>query len=281
MKMKQNKFFFYLAIGLGLSIAVFSCKKVDEAVDNAKDKPTAVSLTVASSLSEGFYDDVFNQINLEAENNNISGREMGENGVQGCTSVTVTPVEPNTFPKTMTIDFGAGCTNGNITRKGKIIVVLSGKLRTNGTTATVSFENYYVNEHKVEGTMTITNNTANNVLKFTRQISNGKLTYPGGAIFYTYNGTHTVTLSAGSGTPTYADDSWSVTGSGTTTSSANETLTVSIKTPLVKNVACGSVVSGIEEFTYNSVSGSINFGDGTCDRKAVLTIGTFTQEFTF
>lgn len=251
------------------------------ATNNSKDQPAAISLTMASSISEVLYDDVFNQINIEAENNNISGRFMNENGVQGCAIITVAPADANTFPKTLTIDYGSGCTMGAITRKGKLVVTLSGKLRTYGTTATVAFDNYFVNDYKLEGTLTITNNTANNILSFTTQTSNGKLTYPAGALYYTHSGSHTYTQVAGSGTLTYADDSWSVTGSGTTTSSANETLTVTIKTPLVKNVACGAVVSGMEDFKYNNISGSLNFGEGTCDRQATLIIGSYTNVINF
>ena len=78
----------------------------------------------------------------------------------------------------MTLDYGTGCTIGAITRKGKLIVNLSGRLRNAGTTVSTSFENYFVNGYKLEGTFTITNNTANNVLSFVTQTTNGKLTYP-------------------------------------------------------------------------------------------------------
>lgn len=281
MKMKLA-LFSYAAIGVFLTSVISSCSKKDNnPVDTAKDQPTAVNLTIASSVSETLYDDVFNQINIEAENNNIAGRFSSETGVQGCATITVSPADLNTFPKTLTIDYGTGCTVGSITRKGKLIVTLSGRLRTSGTTATVAFENYSVNEYKLEGTLTIANNTANNVLSFSTQTTNGKLTYPGGIAFYTHSGSHTYTQVAGSNTTTYADDSWSVSGSGTTTSSANEVLTVTIKTPLVKSVACGSVISGVEDFKYNNVAGTLNFGEGTCDRQAQLTIGTYTTTVNF
>ncbi len=278
MKMKRTSIFNYISFLLILSAC---SKKENNPVDNTKDQPTAISLTMASSISQTMYDDVFNQISIEAENGNISGRLMGENDVQGCATVTITPSDLTTFPKTMTIDFGAGCTIGSVTRKGKLIVNLSGRLRTPGTTAAVSFDSYFVNEYKLEGAFNITNNTSNNVLSFTTQTTNGKLTYPAGVAYYTHNGSHTYTQTSGSGTPTFADDSWSVSGSGTTTSSANESLTVTIKTPLIKNVSCGSVVSGVEDFKYNNVSGSLNFGDGTCDRKATLTIGSYNTVINF
>jgi hypothetical protein len=270
-------------LGISLSLLVSACSKKDnnDTTDNSKDQPTAINLTVASSISQSLYDDVFTQINVEAENNNISGKLMGETGIQGCATATVMPADLTTFPKTLTIDYGAGCTVGAITRKGKLIATVSGRLKTPGTTVSVSFDNYFVNEHKLEGIFTVTNNTSNNILSFTTQTTNGKLTYPAGAASYTHNGAHAYTQVGGSGTPTFLDDSWSVTGGGTTTSSANESLTVTIKTPLVKNIACGSVVSGVEDFQYNNVKGNVDFGNGTCDRKAALTIGSYNTIINF
>lgn len=276
MKTKMKTLFIYAFAGL-ITASIFSaCSKKDSDNDSAKDQPTAITLTTASSISEALYDDVFNQVSAEAEANNVSGRLA-----TGCATVTLSPADFTTFPKTMTIDFGTGCTINGITRKGKLIVNLTGKLRTSGSVLTVNFENYYVNEFKLEGTFSITNNTTNNALSFTTQTTNGKLTYPGGLLYYTHTGSHTYTQTAGTSTPSFLDDNWSVTGSGTTKSSLNESLTITIKTPLVKTISCGAVVSGIEEFQYNSVSGNLNFGEGVCDRKATLTIGSFSQVIDF
>jgi len=281
MKTKMKSFFGYGLASIVSFLFISSCSKKDSTIDNSKDQTTAISLTTASSLSETLYDDVFNQINLEAENNNIAGRVMTGTGIEACATVTLSPADLNTFPKTMTIDYGTGCSFNSITRKGKLIVSLNGRIRNTGTIVSVAFENYSVNDYKLEGSFTVTNNTINNILSFTTQTTNGKLTYPGGLIYYTHTGSHTYTQIGGSGTPTYLDDSWSVTGTGTTTSSANESLSVTIKTPLIKNVACGSVVSGIEDFQYNTISGNLNFGEGICDRLATLTIGSYTMPINF
>ena len=281
MKTKMKTILRYAFSCIIISSIIFSCSKKDSTTDNTKDQSAAVSLTMASSLSETLYDDVFNQINLEGENNNVSGRIMTVTGIVSCATVIISPADLNTFPKTMSIDYGTGCTIGGVTRKGKLIVNLSGRIRSAGTVMSVAFENYFVNDYKLEGSFTITNNSSNNILSFTTQSTNGKLIYPGGLVYYTHSGSHTYTQIGGASTPTYTDDSWSVTGTGTTSSSANETLTVSIKSPLVKNIACGSVVSGVEDFQYNNISGNLNFGEGTCDRLATLTIGSYNTVINF
>ena len=277
MKTNLKSFLGYAFSTIVFSLFISSCSKKDSSADTGTDQPTAISLTMASSLTETLYDDVFNQINLEAENSGISERLTG---VQGCATVTLSPADLTTFPKTMTIDYGGGCAIGPITRKGKLIVNLSGRIKNPGSTLGVSFENYSVNNYKLEGSFSITNNTANNILSFTTQTTNGKLTYPAGLV-YTHTGSHTLTQIGGTSTATFIDDSWSVIGSGSTTSSANENLTVTIKTPLVKSVACGSVVSGEENFQYNNISGSLNFGEGACDRLATLKIGSYTAIVNF
>ena len=282
MKRKPNSISCLACLAVLLSLVIFSCHKKDNIPDDPGSQSNAIDLTAASTILENLYDDVFNQINIEAVNSNIAGRLNTTTGIQGCAVVTLSPADLTTFPKTMTLDFGSGCSLEPVTRKGKLIVTLSGRLKNPGTTVSVAFENYFVNDYKLEGAFNLINNTTNNVLSFTTQTSNGKLIYPGGLIYYTHSGTHTYTQIGGSNTPSYFDDSWSVTGTGNTTSSANESMTWNITTPLIKNIACGSIVSGIEEFQYNNnTSGNLNFGDGTCDRLATVTIGSYNAVITF
>jgi hypothetical protein len=260
---------------------LFSCKKTEQKINNATDIPVAVSLTASASVSQATYDDVFNVILQEGETHNVAGRYTPGFKLQSCATVTLSPADATTFPKTMTIDFGSGCVSQDgITRKGKLTVSLSGRIKTPGSVLSVSFENYYVNGFKVEGTYSIKNNTANNVLSFITQTVAGKVTYPDGTTYYTHTGTHTFTQSSGSGTATFADDSWSVSGSGNTANSKGDVLTVTIKTPLVKNVTCEHISSGSEDFTYNNLNGTLDFGHGTCDNKATLTIGAYSTDIT-
>lgn len=263
---------------LAIAFAFFSCQKAKEATDTKMTD--ALGLSAASGISETLYDDAFDVVLQDGESNNIAGREYAAAKLTSCATVTLSPADLVTFPKTMTIDFGAGCTSSNsVVRKGKITAVMSGRIRTAGTTIAVSFDNYFVNGFKLEGSYMITNNGGTG-LNFTRQVSNGKLTYPDGTTWYTYTGTHTLAQTAGSGTATFADDNFAVTGNGSTGSSAGNNLTVTISTPLVKTGTCRNISSGIEQFTYNAISGSLNFGDGTCDNQALLTVGPLSQTIT-
>lgn len=263
-----------LLIVVSTSLLLTSCEKDKNPIANQED---AIKLTIASGASQSLYDDVFDVILQDGENNNVAGRGENVERVASCATVTVSPMDPGVFPKTMTIDFGAGCTSPNgITRKGKLIATLSGPIRTSGTSIAVTFDNYFVNNYKLEGAYTITNNGGTG-LNFTTQLTNGKLTYPDGTTWYTHSGTHTLNQTAGAGTLTFADDVYAVSGNGTTMSSAGNTLTVNITSPLVKKGDCRNISSGVETFTYNNLSGTLNFGDGTCDNLATLTVGIFSQ----
>jgi len=256
---------------IGIAVIFNSCKKEEEK-NNNNNQTEAAELSVANNIAETLYDDVFDVVLQDGQSNNVAGRG------NSCATVTLSNTDPDTYPKTMTIDFGTGCTSTNgLTRKGKIIATLSGRIRTAGTSIAISFENYSVNDYKLEGSFSITNNSDNAGLSFTTQTTNGKLTYPGGATFYTHSGTHTLTQTGGAGTVTFLDDSFSFTGNGTTSSSAGNSLSTSIITPLVKNATCMNIVSGVEQFTYNNISGTLNFGDGSCDNLALLTIGSYQQ----
>jgi succinate dehydrogenase/fumarate reductase flavoprotein subunit len=86
--------------------------------------------------------------------------------------------------KTIVIDFGTGgCTSADgIVRKGKINITLSDYLHNPGSTAVMTFDNYYAAGFKVEGTITWTNTSTPNGISWTRQITNGRVIEPLGRL---------------------------------------------------------------------------------------------------
>ena len=261
------------AILLCVTLAFVSCEKEKE---EDPDQNDAAQLSEASARSEAAFEDVFDIVLQDGEANGLSNRGTSVSRIASCALVNINPLG-STWPKTMTIDFGTGCTAPNgVTRKGKLIAVLSGPILLSGTTVAVSFDGYYVNNYKVEGNVLFTNNGGTG-LNVTRQTTNGKLTYPDGTTFYTYNGSHTLSQIAGANTISFVDDVFNITGGGTTGSSAGNALTTNITTALVKATACHNVSAGVTQFTYNNISGSLNFGNGNCDNLATLTVGPFTH----
>lgn len=199
-----------------------------------------------------------------------------------CFTITVSPRDPGVFPKTVTINYGTGCLgrDGKL-RKGKIITVYTKPLIVPGAQATTEFDGYYIDSVKVEGRHIIKNNSTSAVLIFTRLVLNGKLTKPNGN-YIKWNAEHTQTQVAGLGTPGFPrDDEWNTTGGARGENKRGEKLASwsrQIVTPLHKAFVCRWIDKGTVRITRNDFTALLNFGDGTCDNKATITVNGVTRE---
>ena len=264
-----------------LSASMFySCSK-DDSPDNATppDDLTAQELTAARIKSDLVFDDVSSEV-LQVTLNGTTGAASTTSAA--CATVTISPQDLTTWPKTITIDYGStGCTgiNGWV-RKGKISYTLTKLPRETGAVVNVSFDNFFVNGYKLEGSYSITNNGSTDAnLNITTRLVNGKITYPDGK-WYTRTSTINWQQVAGSATASVLDDEFNVTGEAVIKSSANNELITSSKTPLLRKVTCGNFVSGQLNVAYNGIAGVLDFGGGTCDKKATLSLGTRNYEVT-
>ena len=264
-----------------LSASMFySCSK-DDSPDNATppDDLTAQELTAARIQSDLVFDDVSSEV-LQVTLNGTTGAASTTSAA--CATVTISPQDLTTWPKTITIDYGStGCVgiNGWV-RKGKISYTLTKLPRETGAVVNVSFDNFFVNGYKLEGSYSITNNGSTDAnLNITTRLVNGKITYPDGK-WYTRTSTINWQQVAGSATASVLDDEFNVTGEAVIKSSANNELITSSKTPLLRKVTCGNFVSGQLNVAYNGIAGVLDFGGGTCDKKATLSLGTRNYEVT-
>ena len=274
-----------------VSAIAAACSKSNSTAGSADDQATAATLTASDATSDNLYDDAFNEVMNVNDENGLSTGRIADGSVvnradslgsaHGCAAVTVTPKDQDTYPKTVVIDYGtSGCTGSSgVTHKGKITYMLSGKFRSVGTVISVSFSGYSANGYMVEGTYSITNNSTGNSLNITTKVTGGKITYPDGS-YYAYTGTKTMLQTAGMSTTSPSDDSFTITGNNTCSSSAGNTIAATITTPLVKNAACRNIVSGTIGVAYNNIKGVFDYGSGTCDNQATLTIGNTVQPIT-
>ena len=232
--MKLKKIFALLSIP---SLFFFTaCQKEDNEPD--PEFETTFKLTENQAVSEGINDDA-NTVFFEAAANAglMTGRlteAFQITNTLSCATVNITP--QNSFPKTIVIDFGNGCTSiDGVNRAGKINITLSDSVHRPGATAVMTFDNYKTVGYKVEGTITWTNTSTPNGVSWTRQITNGKVTEPLGGYYWTHEGTKTVTQTAGANTRlNLLDDVYSVTGTHTVTNPAGKTRTVTIVEALEK-----------------------------------------------
>lgn len=180
-----------------------------------------------------------------------------------------------TFPNTLTIDYGPDGVNGphNRVRKGKIIVQLSAPIITPGATRTVTQDNFRIDDVTIEGTVVVTNQGPNssgqNVLE--RVVTDRKLLFPNGNTS-TWNGTQTITQLEGSSTPDRLDDVFRLEGSSNGVNRNGKTFSTNTTSPLIKEYDCSWISEGVFNIQVESKSLSVDYGNGSCDNKATVTL---------
>ncbi len=270
--MKRLKMFF----AVGLMFWTFnSCQK---------DETTAILDEVGLSQQETLVDETLADIDilvdgaLDLNFGMLKSATIGNSlYLSDCSVVTV---NKTASPQVMTIDFGTSCTgkDGKI-RSGKIIVT-STAFNTFPSVRTKTFDNFYVDGKKVEGTVVQTiNKDQENSIRTAQLQENITVTFPDNA--GVANRVANMTRQYQRNTLENPADnqivSWG-TVEFTRASGVKMTKTISVENPLVFNAACHHIVSGIVNFVTSTRSWNINYGTGECDNLATLTMGDKTKE---
>lgn len=277
----------HLLIVIAIStIALFtSCKKTESA-SSLDEIETTFDLSSKQAVADNLTQDDNDVLDEVTATSGLNGSfTMGpiivSNVLGACAVVTVT----GSFPaKNISIDFGAGCTNAfGVTRKGIINILLTDSVRKSGSVATVTFNNYYVNGFKKEGTITWTNTTVvgSNIPSWNRKVVGGKITAPSGD-FWLHTADISISMVAGATTPNnLTDDVFSITGTRSVTNPAGRTRTSTTLTPLQKKAACSNIDMGTLQVQGPSHVAIIDFGNGTCDNLATISIDGRTPRTIF
>ncbi|MFZ4058341.1 MAG: hypothetical protein ACOYKE_09385 [Ferruginibacter sp.] len=264
----------FVAIAATLLIGGFaSCKKTDATKDTEIE--TTVEMSGDQAVADNLTEDASDVVMDAAEEKGLAGERPTEpfqaTGILNCATVTVTPLIG--FPKTIVVDFGTGCAGpGGIFRKGKMNIVLSDTLRHPGATSVVTFDNYFINGFKKEGTITWTNTSTPSTRSWRRTVVNGKITAPNGR-YWLHTGIKEVVQTAGVSTPrNLLDDVYSITGTHTVTKMNGVTRTSTIIEPLQKKTICENIDKGVVKVQGPNHYAIINYGNGDCDRVATISI---------
>ena len=259
-------------------LAINSCRKLEY---------LATLDEVILSQQETQTDEVLSDVDIiadEAVTLNSSQLKSGtiDNSLylSSCTLVTL---NTQSSPQTLTLDFGTGCTgkDGKV-RSGKIIVT-SVSFNTFPSVRMKTFDNYAVDGKSISGSIakTILKDNVNNIRTATIQ-EDITITLPNneGTAHRVADFTRQYQLNALGVQDDNKIVSWG-TFAFTRVSGVKVTKTVPVANPLVFSGACHHIVSGIVSFvTSTNHSWTIDFGDGTCDDKATLTIGTKSKVIT-
>lgn len=267
----------FLALIAISSFVFISCESNDS--DGTPELAEAITEeeTVALVESDDISDEVDNileDILVEDFYATSSKDEVGKDSetqrvIPACMTRTVVK-EGNT--KTVTIDFGDGCelSFGHVLT-GKIVMTYVYDIKAKTVTITNTFEEFTFNEVFIEG---------ENIIVRTKENDNGnpqsvktinvKHTWPDGE-FTTRTGIRTRESVEGFDTKTWGDNVYLITGNKTTTFKNGTVFNSEIIEPMRREMACRFIVSGIVEISKGDKNGTLNFGDGSCDNKAIFT----------
>jgi hypothetical protein len=276
--MKRKLLYLSSFLTLITVVFIYACQKESSSTAeknvalsaNSTEKNAVIAATTFESLNN------FAQAGFISNNFKAGNISFGS-----CPAIIVNYTTP---PYSLTLNWGTDCTGPDgVKRTGKIVVSFNGMMTTKENVATMKFENIVVEGKKITGTTKITSAGPNPGNGWPRYdvISEGKVEYIDKSILsYRYDG---VTLHAeGAATATVTDDVWrteihsanGVNQDGTTWNAKSTKV-------MIKKGDCKWYNSGILEITPSKGDKiTIDFGDGACDNKAKMTVGTKTTEIT-
>ncbi|MFW5900965.1 MAG: hypothetical protein ACOCUK_00325 [bacterium] len=230
------------------------------------------------ALSAELFEDIFNETDLILEE---QFKELKGETEDTCKTITMKEMDSKARKITINYEDGSCEDFHERVRNGKVVVETSGRYRNKGFTRTLRFEDYHVNDYKVEGTTTIINkgeNERGNVT-YSIKLENGRIITPDGReITQEYN--KTLEWIKGYETPLYKwDNEYLITGSASGTNRYGVNYTMTINEPLHTSATCRFILSGTAEFEKTDKPLIlIDYGDENCDATATATVNGTTKE---
>lgn len=275
--MNSKRHYYPLAAMFLACLVLTSCiKKKDSTFDSDSANSHATT--------DNFLKDISKVISDAAADGNISGKTEGLSG-NTCASVTLNPPDLVTFPKTVTVNFGAlGCTDQyGVYRQGTVTAIYTDYLHNPGAHVHVTFQDYKVNLNKVEGVYDLANTSPNTTSRtFKDTITNGKITRSSDNKTCEWNATRYSTQTAGFGTLILSDDEY--TGGGQSSGTGfNGKSFEAVSTNVLWKLVCKYLVSGTVVIHSNNDPKplTVDFGNGTCDNTYNAAYDIYNVDLTF
>nr|WP_294936103.1 hypothetical protein [uncultured Flavobacterium sp.] len=274
---------FFKSIALIATFAFLSCED-----DTSPDSGTLTSEDVSVNVKMDAISNDISEIAEDQLDQQSTARMNHPSILPECATVT-TVVSGNTW--TRTIDFGTtGCEyhNGAMLR-GQIIISGSTDFNQSPYVWTYNFSNFYYNNILVQGTKTLSRTVqATNYLSTPHPVVvidlDLTITFPNGNV-YDRTGTRTRELVEGYDTPLiFLDNVYLITGSWLTAGAHSSHLsTIDSNHPFRVEIDCHyKLVSGILTIARNNHTAVLDYGTGTCDNNATISIdGGTPVPFTF
>jgi len=183
-----------------------------------------------------------------------------------------------TFPKTITIDYGTGCSGkGDREMKGKVIIEMTDTIINEGAISTITFQDVYIGGNKLENSIITVNQGQNDAGHWVIATdSKQTITKEDGTVVIR-NFNEIQEWVSGFDTADKSDDVFYRSGSGSVSESDGTTYSRSITQPLLIDNSCHYIKSGIIELNNAGSMTYIDFGSGECDNIAKVTNDSLSE----
>jgi hypothetical protein len=246
-------------------------------------------------IADAVYDDIFLEVdavmNLADEQGYEQSNLKSAITHDACPVIYIMSDGDAFWPRTIIVDYGDGCdiSRYNDTRervrKGKIIIKISGPMWQEGSSREVTFEDFFINDHKVEGRRTVTNEGLwedgdyVGLWYFSVILEGGTVTTPEGQVI-SKDVIRTRTFVEGFDTRwDTRDDIWHINGIATGVNRAGIAFTREITSPLWKEIGCRFITRGTVLIQAEGRPDVIlDYGEGDCDPFATITLEGETKE---
>mgnify|MGYP000669292342 CR=1 FL=1 len=258
MKITASVFKKLALVTFGL-FAIYSCSDDSEISEDVTLSQVELKTILETDDVSGAVDTVLSDLYI---NNSSSGKSAKNND---CYSAEYSDTG-------YTVTFNNCVLNGSDNVNGTLVVTYN--LENDTASYTATYEDFYVGEIKINGTRTyvLSGNSDENSVSFT-VTSDMTLVLEDGEMV-SENGIKTFAITFGDSLET---TTFSIDGNWTLVADGN-TYKVNVTSALLGNLSCGYLTNGSMTIDKNGLSIGVNFGDGTCDDKAMVTYPNGVEE---
>ena len=285
--MKTRKLLPILGVVIGLAGFTTSCTKND--INTASTEAIAITAgdeAQAATLSDDITNEVDNYVNTSSFIGYLSAVRAVSAAEQATgPTITVDKKDSVNFPKTITIDYGTTGIigkRGNIL-KGKIIVVVSNKMWIANSSRTITFVGFSINDNVISGSKTLTYKGLNADKNPYWTISVKDTMDRADKSTIIWNSERTRTRIDINNTPLiFWDDHYSIAGTsnGVNAKGIAYTMVIDTANPLIIGGLWPYFTKGTVTITTENKTAIIDYGNGTLDTKATVTVNGVTKEIT-
>lgn len=277
--MKTMRNYLIISAFLAISVVFSSCENIFD--EKITETVTTTGTDFAAVLTMTDLIDIDEVI----EQSSLKSATVEDDLTMHCFEVTIHENDSATFwPRSWTFTYSdSACTDffGNV-KTGAVNVTLTDWWKNEGSTRSISYENFAINGNQLEGVKTIVNTglNENNNLTFERSFLNASYT-KGDTASMTWECNRNVEMIVGGETFIAADDEYLVEGGASGTDYDGRIFTMTIEEPLHYSKCARFPISGTLMVEIENGSDIyIDYGEGTCDNIAEMTIDDVTTEFT-